>query len=246
VSGLVLHPEPKLLGRGYLFAPREWVNVTFSICARVPPSAHEVGDGPAYAVAVTTDAPAVGAFCPFVSSQGAVATQAFVNVRLGRRGIELLDDLRVEDALAGLLARDDHAENRQLHGVDADSVFGFTGENTDPFADHQLYDGQGVTVAGNILTGEATLTSVAETFSESDGRVGERLLDALAAGVETGGDERGHSSAALAIWAPRTTPYHDLRVDEHDTPVAELRRVRAAAVEASDGFSEASKHRIFD
>ncbi|MEZ3145653.1 DUF1028 domain-containing protein [Halobaculum sp. MBLA0143] len=220
--------------------------MTFSICARVPSSAHDVGDGAAYAVAVTTDAPAVGAFCPFVSSRGVVATQAFVNVRLGRRGIALLDDLAVEDALSGLLARDDHAENRQLHGVDDDGVFGFTGANTDPYSDHRLYEDAGVTVAGNILTGEATLTAAGETFLESEGRIGERLLDALAAGVEAGGDERGHTSAALLIWAPQTTPYHDLRVDEHETPVAELRRVRAAAVEASDGFSEASKHRIFD
>jgi Uncharacterized conserved protein len=226
--------------------PREDPDVTFSLCARVPSSAHEVGDRPAYAVAVTTDAPAVGAFCPFVSSRGAVATQAFVNVRLGRRGIDLLADLGVEDALAGLLAADDHAENRQLHGVDTDGVFGFTGENTDPFADHRLYDDHGVTVAGNILTDEATLPAAGETFIESDGRIGDRLLDGLAAGVEAGGDERGHSSAAVSIWAPQTTPYHDLRVDEHETPVAELRRVRAAAVEASDGFSEASKHRIFD
>ncbi|MFB6243141.1 MAG: DUF1028 domain-containing protein [Halobaculum sp.] len=221
--------------------------MTFSLCARIGPAAHEAGDGPAFAIGVATDAPAVGAFCPFVSREGAVATQAFVNVRLGRRGIALLEDLAVEDALAGLLERDNHAENRQLHGVDADgNVFGFTGDNTDPYADHQLYDEAGVTVAGNILTGEATLTAVGETFLESDGRIGERLLDALAAGVETGGDKRGHSSAALSISAPQATPYHDLRVDEHETPVAELRRVRDAAVTASDGFSEASKHRILD
>lgn len=221
--------------------------MTFSLCARIPSEAHEVGDGPAFAVAVTTDAPAVGAFCPFVSHDGAVATQAFVNVRLGRRGIKLLDDLSVTDALSGLLAQDDHSENRQLHGVDADcDVYGFTGDNTDPYSGHQLYEDASVTVAGNMLTGDATLKAAGETFRDSTGRIGERLLDALAAGIEAGGDERGHSSAALQIKAPQTTPFHDLRVDEHETPIGELRRVRQAAVEASDGFSEASKHRIFD
>ena len=219
--------------------------MTFSICARVPAEAHQAGEGPAFGVAVATDAPAVGALCPYVSHEGAVATQAFVNVRLGRRGISLLNDLAVDDALPGLLEQDKHSDLRQLHGVDRrGNSFGYTGENTEGWSGHEVHDD--LTVAGNMLATGETLSTVAEAFQEREGHVGERLLDALDAGVEIGGDKRGHSSAAIRIKAPHTTAFHDLRVDEHESPVAELRRVYETALEASDGFSEESKNRIFD
>ena len=223
------------------------VDMTFSICVRV-----EGPDGPTFGVAVATDAPAVGALAPHVSDRGAVSTQAFVNVRLGRRGIALLDDVPLEHALDGVLQRDTHAELRQLHGVDADDVFARTGSETDPWSGHETYPEEGVTVAGNMLVDPETLPAVAEAFIDGeatdavDAGTVPRLIDALAAGVEAGGDKRGHSSAAVAVSAPQTTAYHDLRVDHHDTPVAELGRVYEAALDASDGFSEESKERVFD
>lgn len=219
--------------------------MTFSLTVHIPSDEHDAGDGPAFAVGVATDAPAVGALCPYVSHDGAVATQAFVNVRLGRRGIALLPDLAVDDALPGLLEQDDHSDHRQLHGVDRrGNSFGHTGENCDDWAGHVVHDN--VTAAGNMLATGDTLPAAVDAFRESEGRIGERLLDALEAGVEVGGDKRGHSSAAILVKAPQTTAFHDLRVDEHETPVAELRRVYEAAVDASDGFSEESKERIFD
>ena len=221
--------------------------MTFSICARAESSA-----GMVYGTAVATDAPAVGALAPYTAHHGAVSTQAFVNVRLGRRGIALLEDVPLEQALSGVLERDEHAELRQLHGVDADSVFAHTGDDTEGWSGHETYPEVGVTVAGNMLTGHETLPATAEAFIEGeeteavDAGTVPRLIDALAAGSEVGGDKRGHSSAAVVVSAPQTTAYHDLRVDHHDDPVAELRRVYEAAYDASDGFSEASKERIFD
>jgi uncharacterized Ntn-hydrolase superfamily protein len=88
--------------------------MTFSICVRV-----EDGDEVTFGIGVATDAPAVGALAPCISRNGAISTQSFVNVRLGRRGIALLPDLAVDDALAGLLAQDGHSELRQVHGIDA-------------------------------------------------------------------------------------------------------------------------------
>ena len=221
--------------------------MTFSMCTHVPSEKHDAGDGPAFAVAVATDAPAVGALCPSVSHEGAVATQSFVNVRLGRKGIALLADLAVDDALAGLLEQDEDSALRQLHGVDfRGNAFAFTGDDCDPWCGHQIADEDDLTVAGNMLVGEETLPAVADAFRESEGELVSRLLDALKAGVEAGGDERGHSSAAVLVKAPETTAYHDLRVDEHERPVEELRRVYEATVDASDGFSEDSKSRIFD
>ena len=221
--------------------------MTFSICVR-----EETEDGPVFATAVTTDAPAVGALAPCIGERGVVSTQAFVNVRLGRRGVDLLDDVPVEQALSGVLERDAHSDLRQLHGVDDTDVFAHTGENTEGWSGHETYPDEGVTVAGNMLVGPATLTAVAEAFLESepedapDAGVVPRLLDALAAGIEAGGDKRGHSSAAVLVHAPTVTPYHDLRVDHcEDDPVVELRRVYEAAYEATDGFSEDSKERVF-
>ncbi|MGZ0747486.1 DUF1028 domain-containing protein [Haloparvum sp. AD34] len=221
--------------------------MTFSLCVR-----EETDAGPVFGVAVTTDAPAVGALAPFASDRGAVSTQAFVNVRLGRTGIRLLDDVPLEQALSGVLARDEHSELRQLHGVDAESVFAHTGADTEGWSGHETYPDEGVTAAGNMLEGPDALPAAAETFIDSaptdepDAGLVPRLIDALDAGTDAGGDKRGHSSAAVVVDAPKTTAYHDLRVDHHEDPIAELRRVYEAAHDASGGFSEDSKERIFD
>lgn len=242
--------------------------MTFSICVReagTPPTATDASDenrderkdeneadGPTFGVAVATQAPAVGALCPFVTREGAIATQAFVNVAIGRRGVELLDDMAVDDVVDGLLAQDDTAENRQVHGVDArGNTVAYTGEGTDGWSGHEVDEAAGVTVtvAGNMLTnGPETLDAVATAYHDADGPVDERLLVALEAGVETGGDKRGHSSAALAVSASESTAYHNLRVDHAEDPITELRRVRDAAKDYADeeGFSEDEKKRSFD
>lgn len=215
--------------------------MTFSICVRDP------GEEPTFATAVATDAPAVGAFAPCVSHDGVISTQAFVNVRLGRRGIELLPDLALDDAVDGLLAQDAHAENRQVHGLDTrGTAYGYTGDGCDGWCGHRVLGDAGITAAGNMLVGGETLDAAVAAYRDADGAVGARLLSALEAGRDAGGDERGHSSAALKIKAPATTAYHDLRVDEHASPIEELCRVYETAREASDGFSEDSKGRIFD
>lgn len=226
--------------------------MTFSLCVRA-----ETPEGPAFGVGVATDAPAVGALAPYVSHRGAVSTQSFVNVRLGRRGIALLDDIGVEDALPGVLARDEDAELRQLHGVDdAGEAFAFTGDNCDSWCGHLVRDDRGVTAAGNMLANGETLDAAVDAFLAGeddasndpvpDADLVQRLLDALNAGRDAGGDKRGHSSAAVLVKAPKTTAYHDLRVDEHEDPLAELRRVYDAAKAASGDFSEEKKSRIFD
>ena len=95
--------------------------VTFSICAHEP---YEDADAEQhrFGVAVTTRPAGVGTLCPFASENGTVATQSLLDVELGRKGIEYLDDgLAVEDALQGLLNADDGAESRQLHRVDREA-----------------------------------------------------------------------------------------------------------------------------
>ena len=239
--------------------------MTFSICVR---ETYEDDDGEEqrrFGVAVTTRLAGVGTLCPFASENGAVATQSLVNVELGEKGIEYLDDgIAVEDALQALLEADDGAEHRQLHGVDGDGSFAFSGEECRPWYGHR--DEGEYTVAGNLLTGEAVIDAVAETYEESapprgaDSRAGseatreasdraeplpKRLVDALEAGHEAGGDKREDlpvQSAALLVETTEDRPldpaYEDLRVDATETPLADLRETYELAVRAHEDAVE--------
>ncbi|QZY00322.1 DUF1028 domain-containing protein [Halobaculum rubrum] len=206
--------------------------MTFSICVREEYTDEEGDRQTRFGVAVTTRLPGVGTLCPFVSENGAVATQSLVNVELGRKGIEYIDDgLAVEDALQSLLNADDGAEQRQLHGVDADGTFTFSGEECNDWYGHT--GGENYTVAGNLLTGEAVIEAVASAYESDafgDAPLAERLIDALEAGHAEGGDKREHlpvQSAALQVATTEEravgTYYDDLRVDATETPIADLR-----------------------
>jgi uncharacterized Ntn-hydrolase superfamily protein len=206
--------------------------MTFSICVRETYEDDDGDEQTRFGVAVTTRLPGVGTMCPFVSEHGAVATQSLVNERLGRKGIEYLDDgLGVEDALQALLNADDNAPARQLHGVGRDGEFAFSG---DECMDH--YDdvvGDAHTVAGNLLTGPAVLEATSDVYEgtrDDDRPLALRLVDALEAGHEEGGDKREDLTVQSAAVKVATTedrdpePYYDdLRVDATETPLADLR-----------------------
>ena len=217
--------------------------MTFSICV------HERFDGPdgeahdRFGVAVTTRLPAVGTLCPFVSERAAIATQSLVNVDLGRRGIQYVEDgLAIDDALEALLNADDGAPSRQLHGVDATGSFAFSGAECRDWFGH--LEGDGVTVAGNLLTGPEVLKATLAAYTESDRErpLAERLIAALAAGQAEGGDKRTELSVQSAAVCVETTVeppieplYNDLRVDASKTPVADL---LATYERAKEGHAE--------
>jgi len=210
---------------------------TFSIVARD-------GEG-AFGVAVSTARPAVGALVPHVCLRGAIATQSFVNIELGLRGIEAVAaGVPVGRALADLLAADPRPDLRQVHGVDAaGGAFAHTGAGCVPWAGHR--QGRDVSVAGNMLVGADTIAAMAAAFEASAGQaleLAERLLRALEAGQGAGGDKRGKQSAALLVASPEPRFYHNLRVDDHPDPVRELRRVfevtRAGDAERRERYSE--------
>ena len=240
--------------------------MTFSICVHEPYTDEDGEEQDRFGVAVTTRLAGVGTLCPFANEHGAVATQSLVNVELGRKGIEYLGDgLAVGDALDALLNADDGAQSRQLHGVDADGSFVFSGEECKPWYGH--HDGSDAveghyTVAGNLLTGEEVIESVADAYeagapphgaedrAESDATPGagdgseplsKRLVDALEAGHEAGGDKREEltvQSAALVVEDTEERPfdraYTDLRVDATETPIADLRETHELAVEGHE------------
>jgi uncharacterized Ntn-hydrolase superfamily protein len=197
---------------------------TFSIAARCP----RTGE---FGVAVATARPAVGALVPWVSRRGAIATQARTNTDLGRQGLERLEGgVPIAGALGDLLDADTDRERRQVHGLDGSGTFVHTGAQCVDWCGHVA--GETFTVAGNMLTGASVLAAMGEAFAANPAsELAERLLAALEAGQAAGGDKRGKQSAALLVASGAPRGYHNLRVDDHAAPVAELRRIFGVAVQ---------------
>ncbi|GAA0229258.1 DUF1028 domain-containing protein [Haladaptatus pallidirubidus] len=198
---------------------------TFSIVARDP-------ERDAVGVAVQSKFVGVGAVVPFVSAgAGAVATQSYANVAYGPDGLDLLRSGRpADEVVMELTGADPEFESRQVGIVGRDgSVAAFTGDDCFDYAGDA--QGENYTVQGNILENRETLEAMAETFEETEGDLPERLIAALHAGNDAGGDKRGEQSAALYVAKPeggydgRNDRWVDVRVDDHETPIDELERV---------------------
>lgn len=197
---------------------------TFSITARCERTGQ-------FGVGVSTAVPAVGMLCPFTRAEvGAVATQSFVNPYLGIWGLDLLSEGKEAEAVKNaLIERDPDPAKRQFAVVDRwGNAAAHTGEESDTWRGHLT--GENFAIAGNMLVDEETLQAMQESFqSTQDKPLVERLLLALQAGQDAGGDKRGRQSAAVKVAGEEEYPYLDLRVDEHPDPVAELRRVYEVA-----------------
>jgi uncharacterized Ntn-hydrolase superfamily protein len=195
---------------------RGFVPGTFSIAARDP-------DAEEFGVAVSTALVGVGALCPFVSENAAVATQSFVKVSHGADAVDLADrGVSVPTACNALLEDDEHASYRQLHGIDTDGrTFAFSGDDCVDWNGHLKQDDH--TVAGNMLANGDVIEDISETFQDAEGELAERLMTALEAGQEAGGDKRGKISAALLVHSPDPKLFHNLRIDNSDAPVDDLR-----------------------
>jgi uncharacterized Ntn-hydrolase superfamily protein len=198
---------------------------TFSIVARDP----ETGD---LGVAVASKFLAVGAVVPWAQAEvGAVATQAWANARYGPLGLAMMTQgLSAQEALEALISGDPQHVRRQAGLVDAQGrAAAYTGQECTEWAGHLV--GEGYTCQGNILAGEAVLGAMAEAFETAKGGPWGRLIAALEAGQEAGGDRRGQQSAALLIvrkaggYGGLSDRFIDLRVDDHPTPITELKRL---------------------
>ncbi len=195
--------------------------MTYSIVARCPRSGQ-------FGVAVATYSPNVGTTVPLVvSGRGAIAYQCVTSpVHRAIAGRMLGEGASAAGTLAALAVQDPFWRMRQVTLVDmVGGVAGYTGETAPAHAGHKL--GQGFAVAGNVLTA----TCLDETFAafsatlESELSLAERLLRALEAGARSGGQPEGLTSAALLVHGAEPFPLLDIRVDVHDQPVIELRRV---------------------
>ena len=185
-----------------------------------------------WGVSVASKFLAVGSVVPWAEPQaGAVATQAYANPRYGPDGLALLrQGLAAEEVVRRLTEADDGREERQLGVVDAQGgAATFSGSGCHAWAGGRT--GDGYAAQGNILVSADTVDALAETFERTEGTLAERLLEALAAGQAAGGDSRGQQSAAILVverdggYAGLSDTLLDLRVDDHETPIEELRRL---------------------
>ncbi|MEM2102576.1 MAG: DUF1028 domain-containing protein [Candidatus Bathyarchaeia archaeon] len=196
--------------------------MTFSIVARCQKTL-------ALGVAVVTATPAVGSVVPHAEADvGAIATQANTNVLYGVNGLKLLKKgFTPQSALDVMLKKDTDRETRQVTILDKNGyVAAFTGKQTIPWKGHII--GKNYVIAGNMLVGKQVIEAMVQTFENSVGELADRLLATLEAGQAAGGDKRGKTSAALLVVGkgligPR--PFISLRVDVHEEPVEELKRV---------------------
>lgn len=193
---------------------------TFSIVARCPHTGR-------LGVCLATGAIAVGSRCPFVMpGVGAVATQANTDPRLGHLALRLMAlGYSAPKVIREIESSDPFIEYRQLGVVDRDGhAAARTGRENRPWAGHIV--GKGYAVQGNVLLGEHVLQAMARAFEESEGEdLEERLLRAVEAGRDAGGQHGGQFSAALLVYGQEPFPRVDLRVDDHEEPIGELRRI---------------------
>jgi uncharacterized Ntn-hydrolase superfamily protein len=185
-----------------------------------------------WGVAVQSKFLSVGSVVPWAEPEvGAIATQAFANPRYGPNGLQLLrEGLSAQEVVDRLTSEDDGRDHRQLGVVDAKGrAATYTGAECMDWAGG--HTGEGYAAQGNILVSKETVDALAETFEATSGPLAVRLIDCLAAAQEAGGDSRGQQSSALLVvqrdggYANMSDKVVELRVEDHERPIEELRRI---------------------
>jgi uncharacterized Ntn-hydrolase superfamily protein len=185
-----------------------------------------------WGVSVQSKFLSVGSVVPWAEPHaGAIATQAYANPRYGPNGLELLrQGLSAQEVVDRLTSEDDGRDHRQLGVVDSQGrSASYTGSECMDWAGGRT--GGGYAAQGNILVSKETVDALAETFESSSGPLAERLIDCLAAAQEAGGDSRGQQSSALLVverdggYARMSDVVVELRVEDHERPIEELRRI---------------------
>jgi uncharacterized Ntn-hydrolase superfamily protein len=205
---------------------RDSVVATYSLVACDLDAGH-------WGVAVQSKFLAVGSVVPWAEPHvGAIATQSYANPRYGPDGLALLRDGKsAQEAVDALTAADSGRDERQVGIVDGrGEAATFTGAACHEWAGGRT--GACYAAQGNILVSDATVDALATTF-EGNGHLSlaERLVECLAAAQTAGGDRRGQQSASLLVveknggYAKLSDVVVDLRVDDHERPIAELRRL---------------------
>ena len=183
-------------------------------------------------VAVQSHWFSVGSLVPWAKAGvGAVATQSFVKVEYGPDGLQLMGEGKTApEALTELLALDEGKAVRQVGMVDIHgNAAAHTGSSCIDYAGHR--SGKNYTVQANIMAKNTVPNAMAKAFENTKGDLAERMLAALEAAQNEGGDLRGKQSAAMLIVSGKPTGISykdvvmDLRIEDHPTPIKELKRL---------------------
>lgn len=199
---------------------------TYSIVARDPATG-------ALGVAVQSHAFSVGSIVPWAEAGvGAVATQSITRLEYGPEGLALMRrGQSAQAALDALLKDDEGRELRQVAMVDAQgTVAVHTGSRCIAAAGHRT--GDQFSVQANLMVDDTAWPAMYDAYTAARGDLAERMLAALAAAQQSGGDIRGQQSAALIVVSgtrsedkPWEGSLFDLRVEDHPRPLDELRRL---------------------
>jgi uncharacterized Ntn-hydrolase superfamily protein len=194
--------------------------MTFSIAARCA----ETG---MFGLAVSSSSPAVAARCAFArAGVGAVASQNITDPTLGPWVLDLMaGGAAADEALAQVVAASPHSDYRQLTAIDAAGrTAAYEGSKT--LGVHAVAEGSNVVAAGNLLADAGVPTAMVAAFQDASGPLGDRLLQAMKAGLAAGGEAGPVRSAGLLLVREVPWPVADLRVDWHETdPIAALQEL---------------------
>jgi uncharacterized Ntn-hydrolase superfamily protein len=178
-------------------------------------------------IGTATAAFAVGVRVPFIKERvGAAAIMAIADERLGPIALRLLDlGYKAPGVIEQMAVADPFIEYRQLGVVDDDGHGAArTGSENKDWSGHHI--GDGYVVLGNYLMGKHVIVAMEAAFlADPDEDLEERLMRTIEAGRDAGGQHGGQRSAALLVYDTKSFSRVNLRVDIHDEPVAELRRV---------------------
>ena len=197
--------------------------MTFSIVA-IDKETKEVG------IAVASKYFSVKPVGTLMTEIGAIASQARANFKLGKLGIDLLEEGKTpEEIITHFEEIDEDLDKRQV------GIVSFTGESLS-FTGESCFDwaggktGEGYACQGNILTGPEVIDAMSQAFEKTTGPLSTRLLAALEAGDAAGGDARGKQSAFLMVKSKDKGPQGlsddacELHVNDHERPIEEIRR----------------------
>jgi uncharacterized Ntn-hydrolase superfamily protein len=196
------------------------ITATFSIVA-VDPESGVVG------AAVASKYPAVGKVVPYVrAGVGGFCTQHHHVPKWGERALDLLaSDKRPEEVFVELLKDDSDAELRQLAIIDMQGRAAIHNPTTAPEASRYwaAMTGRFYCCQGNTLAGRSVVTEMARAYEETSGSLSDRLVAALLAGDEAGGDHRGRLAAGIRVAKKGVEGnWLELDVDRSDNAVVEL------------------------
>jgi uncharacterized Ntn-hydrolase superfamily protein len=193
--------------------------MTFSIAARCK----ETGS---MGICIATSSPNVGSRCVHaMHNVGVIAYQATPDPRLARLGMKLLEmGYRAPKVLRELIDTDVDIEFRQIAIIDTQgTAVARTGAENRDWAGHMV--GDGVVAHGNLLEGQHVVQAIHDSYLADAGKpFDERLMRAIEAGRDVGGQIEGQTSAAILVYDHQAVARIDLRVDLSLEPIAELRR----------------------